>query len=111
MINSCLKILYQYKPEILKISKKNLDLTIQQKMEKLKHISLYKRKNSNVGINFTSRMSQEMLRESMEDKSAESFFHLIDQLHTQTDPMYCGPATMTCLFNALGIDPKTKWKG
>jgi hypothetical protein len=112
MINSLLKNLNKCnKTNFIKSFKRNFDLTMQQKMEKLKHISLYKRKMPNVGINFTSRVSQEMLKESLEQGSAASFFHIIDQLHTQTDPMYCGPATMTCIFNALGIDPKAKWKG
>lgn len=112
MINICIKNINKYNSyNFPKFSKKSFDMTIQQKMEKLKHISLYKRKMPSDGINFTSRVSQEMLKESIDHGSAQSFFHLIDQLHTQTDPMYCGPATMTCIFNALGIDPKAKWKG
>lgn len=111
IINTCINNLNKHKSTFLKSSKKTFDLTIAQKMEKLKHISVYKRKMPNVGINFTSRISQDMLKESLTDDSASSFFHIIDQLHTQTDPMYCGPATMTCIFNALGIDPKAKWKG
>lgn len=41
----------------------------------------------------------------------KSFFHLIQQLHTQTEPAYCGLATLVMVLNAMAIDPEQNWKG
>src|SRR5688572_24815697 len=89
--------------------RKNFTMTISQKMEKLKNVSLYKRKMGKTGIQFTSTQSQEMLKEAISEGTATSFFQLMDQFQTQADPTFCGPTTMVCVFNALGVDPRTKW--
>jgi hypothetical protein len=79
--------------------------------DKMKNLSLYKRNVPKMGIQFPTRQSQELLKEAMAEGSASSFFQLMDQFQTQGDPTYCGPATMVCIFNSLGVDPKRKWKG
>jgi glutathione gamma-glutamylcysteinyltransferase len=80
-------------------------------MDKLKNVSVYKRFMPKFGVPFSSLKSQQMLQESIGEGYASSFFHLADQHQTQGDPTYCGPTTMTCILNALGVDPKAKWKG
>jgi glutathione gamma-glutamylcysteinyltransferase len=39
------------------------------------------------------------------------FFKLISYYQTQSDPAFCGLATLSVVLNALAIDPGRKWKG
>jgi glutathione gamma-glutamylcysteinyltransferase len=80
-------------------------------MEKLKKVSLYKRTMPKVGIPFNSKKSQDMLKESIDEGTGASFFSLVDQHQTQSEPTFCGLSTMTTVLNSLGIDPRKKWKG
>ena len=43
--------------------------------------------------------------------TAEGYFKLAQQFHTQADPAYCGLGSLVCALNALGIDPGRRWKG
>jgi glutathione gamma-glutamylcysteinyltransferase len=99
---------YAFFPRL--ISKK-FTMTNSQMMERLKNVSVYKRIMPKLGINFSSKKSQELLKESIESGCADSYFPLADQFQTQADPTFCGPTTMVCVFNSLGVDPRKKWKG
>src|SRR5688572_24781442 len=41
----------------------------------------------------------------------EGYFRLAQQFHTQADPAFCGLGSLVCALNALGIDPRRRWKG
>ncbi|KAL8542145.1 hypothetical protein ACS0TY_003124 [Phlomoides rotata] len=41
----------------------------------------------------------------------KGFFKLISLFQTQSEPAYCGLATLAMVLNALSIDPCRKWKG
>lgn len=41
----------------------------------------------------------------------DGFFKLISYYQTQSEPAYCGLATLAMVLNALAIDPGRKWKG
>ncbi|KAL9142968.1 hypothetical protein ABFS82_14G206200 [Erythranthe guttata] len=41
----------------------------------------------------------------------EGFFKLISYFQTQSEPAYCGLASLSMVLNALAIDPGRKWKG
>ncbi|KAJ0252596.1 Glutathione gamma-glutamylcysteinyltransferase 1 [Hirschfeldia incana] len=41
----------------------------------------------------------------------EGFFRLISYFQTQSEPAYCGLASLSVVLNALSIDPGRKWKG
>ncbi|XP_019106413.1 glutathione gamma-glutamylcysteinyltransferase 3 isoform X2 [Beta vulgaris subsp. vulgaris] len=41
----------------------------------------------------------------------EGFFKLVSCYQTQSEPAYCGLATLAVVLNALAIDPGRKWKG
>lgn len=41
----------------------------------------------------------------------KSFFPLMEQFSTQTEPAYCGPTTLVVILNALAVDPRRTWKG
>jgi glutathione gamma-glutamylcysteinyltransferase len=85
--------------------------TNSEKLKKMKNISLYKRAYSKIGISFNTSRSEELLRQSMNEGNSSSFFHLMDQHQTQSEPSYCGPAALVTVLNSLGIDPGKKWKG
>ena len=42
---------------------------------------------------------------------AGAFFPLVANLHTQTEPAWCGFGTLVTVLNALEIDPGRVWKG
>ena len=41
----------------------------------------------------------------------ENYFPLSEQFITQSEPSYCGPASLIMILNAMQIDPKKHWKG
>ena len=41
----------------------------------------------------------------------ENYFCLAEQFTTQSEPSYCGPASLIMCLNALAIDPNRTWKG
>ncbi|XP_056689312.1 glutathione gamma-glutamylcysteinyltransferase 1 isoform X2 [Spinacia oleracea] len=41
----------------------------------------------------------------------EGFFKLISYFQTQSEPAYCGLASLSMVLNALSIDPGRTWKG
>jgi glutathione gamma-glutamylcysteinyltransferase len=41
----------------------------------------------------------------------ENYFSLAEQYTTQSEPEYCGPASLIMVLNALNIDPNKPWKG
>jgi glutathione gamma-glutamylcysteinyltransferase len=41
----------------------------------------------------------------------EGFYRLISYFQTQSEPAYCGLASLSMALNALAIDPGRKWKG
>jgi glutathione gamma-glutamylcysteinyltransferase len=51
------------------------------------------------------------LTEALTQGTAEAFFPLIANLHTQAEPSWCGLGTLVTMLNALQIDPGRVWKG
>lgn len=49
--------------------------------------------------------------EATQGGTMEGFFKLISYFQTQSEPAYCGLATLAMVLNALSIDPGRKWKG
>ncbi|XP_061373180.1 glutathione gamma-glutamylcysteinyltransferase 2-like [Gastrolobium bilobum] len=54
---------------------------------------------------------QKIFAEALGQGTIEGFFKLISYYQTQSEPAYCGIATLTVVLNALAIDPGRKWKG
>jgi glutathione gamma-glutamylcysteinyltransferase len=52
-----------------------------------------------------------VFRRALLDGTLEGYFKLAQQFHTQADPAYCGLGSLVCALNALGIDPRRRWKG
>lgn len=62
--------------------------------------------------NQISRLAlQKLFMEAFRDGTMEGFFKLITHFQTQSEPAYCGLASLSMVLNALAIDPGRTWKG
>ena len=68
--------------------------------------TIYKDAEPKIGVNFTSDESKEILLDCLLNNSANPFFEIQDNFITQTFIAYCGPATISVILNAIGVDPK-----
>ncbi|XP_052211375.1 glutathione gamma-glutamylcysteinyltransferase 3-like isoform X2 [Diospyros lotus] len=62
-------------------------------------------------IDFASPEGEELFVEALSTGSMEGFFKLISYYQTQSEPAYCGLASLAMVLNSLAIDPGRKWKG
>ncbi|CAI9288431.1 unnamed protein product [Lactuca saligna] len=61
-------------------------------------------------IDFASPEGKQLFIEAIQGGTMEGFFKLISYFQTQSEPAYCGLATLAMVLNALSIDPGRKWK-
>ena len=54
---------------------------------------------------------QQLFMEAIQNGTMEGFYRLISYFQTQSEPAYCGLASLSMVLNALAIDPGRKWKG
>uniref|UniRef100_A0A1D1ZHP6 glutathione gamma-glutamylcysteinyltransferase n=1 Tax=Anthurium amnicola TaxID=1678845 RepID=A0A1D1ZHP6_9ARAE len=74
--------------------------------------SLYRRLlPSPPAIEFASSEGKQLFSEALSNGTMEGFFRLISYFQTQSEPAYCGLASLSVVLNALAIDPGRKWKG
>ncbi|KAG1359741.1 glutathione gamma-glutamylcysteinyltransferase 1 [Cocos nucifera] len=74
--------------------------------------SLYRRVlPSPPAIEFASAEGKRLFSEAFQSGTMEGFFKLISYFQTQSEPAYCGLASLSVVLNALAIDPGRKWKG
>ncbi|KAF8392162.1 hypothetical protein HHK36_022504 [Tetracentron sinense] len=59
----------------------------------------------------TRGTQQQLFTEALQKGNMEGFFKLISYYQTQSEPAYCGLASLSMVLNALAIDPGRKWKG
>ncbi|KAG5232245.1 hypothetical protein OIU76_004910 [Salix suchowensis] len=62
-------------------------------------------------IEFASPQGKQLFIEALEGGTMDSFFKLISCYQTQSEPAYCGLASLAMVLNALAIDPGRTWKG
>ncbi|XP_078429328.1 glutathione gamma-glutamylcysteinyltransferase 1-like [Wolffia australiana] len=62
-------------------------------------------------IEFASPEGKQLFSEALLNGTMEGFFRLISYFQTQSEPAYCGLASLSVVLNALAIDPGRKWKG
>jgi glutathione gamma-glutamylcysteinyltransferase len=74
-------------------------------------VSFYRRPLPDSCVAFSSRQGRQRLANSMATGGLKSFFALMEQHTTQTEPAYCGLATLVMALNALAVDPLRTWKG
>ena len=68
-------------------------------------LSFYKRTLPEKLVPFSSAQGKILFREALISGYMENYFPLSEQLTTQSEPAYCGPASMIMVLNALYIDP------
>jgi glutathione gamma-glutamylcysteinyltransferase len=73
--------------------------------------SFYKRMLPQTCVAFASRKGKQIFSSAMANGGLKSFFPLIQQFSTQTEPSYCGLSTLVLVLNALAVDPQQHWKG
>lgn len=73
--------------------------------------SFYRRPLPESLIAFSSTEGRKLFREALEQGYMEGYFALAEQFVSQSEPAYCGPATLSMVLNALNIDPNRLWKG
>lgn len=62
-------------------------------------------------IDFASNEGKKLFVEAIQGGTMVGFFKLISYFQTQSEPAYCGLASLAMVLNALAIDPGRKWKG
>ncbi|KAL6968173.1 Glutathione gamma-glutamylcysteinyltransferase 1 [Sarracenia purpurea var. burkii] len=62
-------------------------------------------------IDFASSEGKQLFLEANQSGTMEGFFKLISYFQTQSEPAYCGLASLAMVLNALAVDPGRKWKG
>eukprot|EP00252_Welwitschia_mirabilis_P010212 TRINITY_DN23382_c0_g1_i1.p1 TRINITY_DN23382_c0_g1~~TRINITY_DN23382_c0_g1_i1.p1 ORF type:complete len:236 (-),score=38.53 TRINITY_DN23382_c0_g1_i1:32-739(-) len=62
-------------------------------------------------VEFSSREGKDLFREALLNGTMEGFFKIISYFQTQSEPAFCGLASLSIVLNALAIDPGRKWKG
>lgn len=73
---------------------------------------LYKRVlPSPPAVDFASSDGKQLFIEAIQNGTMEGFYRLISYFQTQSEPAYCGLASLSMVLNALAIDPGRKWKG
>jgi glutathione gamma-glutamylcysteinyltransferase len=81
-------------------------------MKKLKKIeSFYKRPLPSHLIEFSSEEGKLLFKSSFVEGYMESYFHLAPYYVMQSEPAFCGLATLSMALNSLHIDPDRIWKG
>ncbi|KAI4311398.1 hypothetical protein MLD38_036300 [Melastoma candidum] len=62
-------------------------------------------------VDFASAEGKRLFKDAIEAGTMEGFYRLISYFQTQSEPAYCGLASLSMVLNALAIDPRRKWKG
>lgn len=73
-------------------------------------LSFYRRPLPETCISLSLPEGQQLFRSSLQSNGTKSFFQLISQFHTQTEPAFCGPSTLVMVLNSLNVDPRQQWK-
>jgi glutathione gamma-glutamylcysteinyltransferase len=74
--------------------------------------SLYRRVlPSPPAVDFLSPEGKCLFSEALAAGTMEGFFSLVSVFQTQSEPAFCGLASLAVVLNALAIDPGRRWKG
>lgn len=67
--------------------------------------SFYKRELPKNLVAFSSDKGKQLFKEALISGHMENYFQLAEQLTTQQELAYCGPASLIMCLNALQVDP------
>ena len=73
--------------------------------------TFYKRVLPSSCTAFSSKRGKEIFASALRNHGLKSYFALMEQHTTQTEPSFCGISTLVVVLNAFSIDPKQSWKG
>ncbi|KAJ2997631.1 hypothetical protein HDV02_005280 [Globomyces sp. JEL0801] len=73
--------------------------------------SFYKRTLPDSCIALNSEQGKRLFQTAINTEYMEIYYELSTQFLTQSEPAYCGLATLCMSLNALQVDPLRKWKG
>lgn len=73
--------------------------------------SFYKRNLPDSCTAFSSKSGKKVFASALANNGLKSFYSLIQQFSTQTEPAFCGLTTLKIVLNALSVDPQETWKG
>jgi len=76
-----------------------------------RQLSFYQRKLPETCVAFASPEGKKIFKSALQHDGLKSFYNLIEQHHTQTEPAFCGVSTLVLVLNALAVDPGQNWKG
>jgi glutathione gamma-glutamylcysteinyltransferase len=74
-------------------------------------LSLYRRPLPPSSVALSSSKGRSMFASALEHGGLKCFFRLVEQHSTQSDPAFCGPATLLIILNTFAVDPRQQWKG
>jgi glutathione gamma-glutamylcysteinyltransferase len=60
---------------------------------------------------FSSPRGKSYFRSALQHRGLASFYALMEQHSTQTEPTYCGLSSLVICLNTLAVDPRQTWKG
>jgi hypothetical protein len=73
--------------------------------------TFYRRSLPDTCVAFSSQMGRKYFESAMRNRGLKSYFHLMEQYTTQSEPAFCGISTLVIALNALAVDPRQIWKG
>ena len=62
-------------------------------------------------VALSDEKGRELFHKAMAQGTLLGYFKLAEQFTTQSEPAYCGLATLSMALNALSVDPGRTWKG
>ncbi|EPZ35810.1 Phytochelatin synthase domain-containing protein [Rozella allomycis CSF55] len=80
-------------------------------MESTAPRSFYRRPLPNHLIAFSSEKGKELFKQSLKQGYTENYFKLVGNFSSQSEPAYCGLASLVTVLNSFEIDPGKTWKG
>lgn len=63
--------------------------------------SFYQRKLPDTCVAFASSEGKKIFKSALVNNGLKSFYNLIEQHHTQTEPAFCGVSTRTCSLKEM----------
>eukprot|EP01041_Mallomonas_annulata_P005126 gene5126-10250_t len=73
--------------------------------------SYYRRPLAEPCVPFRSTNGRLLFQQALDQGFMECYFPLSEQFTTQSEPAFCGLASLTMALNALDLDPERIWKG
>lgn len=59
----------------------------------------------------SSEQGRDFLLQALTNKTAQSYWSLMEQFMNQSDPAFCGITTLVMVLNAMSVDPNIRWRG